>query len=44
MALGEVEVGVADACRRDAHEHFARARFRELHLLDDEGCVRLVED
>ena len=41
--LHDVEVGVADAARRHAHEDLAVPRRVELHLLDHERLVELVE-
>jgi len=44
VALGQVQVGVADACRRDPHEHLAVAGRVELDRLDRERGPRRVED
>jgi hypothetical protein len=39
-----MEVGVADAARRDLYEHLARARLRDRHLLDPERLVERADD
>ena len=43
-ARGRVQVGVADAAGRQADEHLARLRLREVDLLDDERLPELLED
>ena len=43
-ATGGVEVGVADAAGREAHEHLTGSRPVELDLLDDERLGELLEN
>ena len=44
LALEDVEVGVADAARRDLHAHLVLMRLRHDQLLDGHGLVGLGED
>ena len=43
-ALDDVEVGVADAARGEAHEHVPRPDVGHRHVLDHEGRIGLVRD
>jgi hypothetical protein len=42
--IDRVEVGMADAARREAHLHLALTRRVESNLLDDERPAELVQD